>query len=404
MPTIIYNNDFKRFLDETADNLGNLKTSEVEELYENLIATVLEQDSTEINEEILAFCSASVLEMIQTAKGTLLKVFNGRDSMKLYSNFHILISSVVSTVINYPITDFEENWIDLLLESVISGLTAIESETISLSGCSLIKLLKWGDDLLCERLSKNLANHPDFVVILIADMCAMFSRIEEVGIIPFLRIVRFLELLINVSDEKCGLMNKIVEMVEKEFINKIYRTTLKTISSKNLALKWSNELLKVCHRGNELVKLLVGEVFKEFEEIKKEEIIKNQDFIEILANERSRKIPEIVKLLFTSEESPKEEKTCLILSVYDFDVLVINEEIYKNVLLKQLESFEMFKVTEFNFMKNITQFSILLFKSNRLVLLNWLPYILKVTKIETKSVELRLQLEISMKLIEFLEL
>ena len=197
-------------------------------------------------------------------------------------------------------------------------------------------------------------------------------------------------------------------MVKIEFINKIYRTTLKTISSKNLALKWSNELLKVCHRGNEIVKPLVGEVFKEFgeEEIKEEEFLKNQDLIEILANEKSRKIPEIVKLLFTSEESPKEEKTCLILSVYDFDVLVINEEIYKNVLLKQLESFEMFKVTEFNFMKNITQFSILLFKSkfNRLVLLNWLPYILKVTKIETKSVELRLQLEISMKLIEFLEL
>lgn len=416
MPTTIYYNEIKRFLDETADNLGNLKASELEELYENLIKTVisiLEQGgSSEIIEEIFAFCSASVLEMIQTAKGVLLKAFKERDSMKLYSNYHILISSIVSRVVKYPVSDFDENWIDLLLESVISGLTAIESETISLSGSSLIKLLKWGeeeeeDTLLCERLSKKLANHPDFVDILVADMCAMFSRIEEVGTSPFLRIVRFIELLINISDEKSGLENKIVETVEREFISKIYRTTLKTILSINLAFKWANELLKVCHRGNELVNGLVGEVFKELGNIRAEEkanfiIQQNSDFIEILANERSRKIPEIVKLLFTPEES---EKVTLIVPVGDsVDGGVINDEIYKTVLLKQLESFEMFKVSEFHVMKSATPFSIKLFKSNRLVLLNWLPYLLKVVKIETKNVELRLQLEISMKLIEFLEL
>jgi hypothetical protein len=403
MPTIVYYDHFKKFLDETADKLRNMKSDEIEGIYENLVETVLEQESSsEIIEEILAFCSASVLEMIQSGKGSLYKVLKGRDSLKSYSNFHILISSIVSTVVQTPVSDFDEGWIDSLLESVISGLAAIESETISLSGSSLIKLLKWGN--VCERLSKRLADHPDFVAILTADMCAMFSRIEEVGSGPFLRMVRFCELLISVSDdEESDLKNKIVETVEREFLRKVYGTTLKTISSKTLPLKWSNELLTFCHRGNELVKPLVGQVFKSSNSTNYFDLIYNSDFIEILANERSRAIPEIVELLFTFEEY--EGTTLIISDSYSYSgTLVITDEVYKAVLLNKLESFEMFRIRNFSDFKSITPLAILLFEAHRQILLNWLVYILKLkVKIETKNVELRLHMDISRKLDEYLE-
>lgn len=434
MPSIYGNDDIKRFLDKTADNLGSLKSNEIEKLFENLIETVLEEeeeDSSEIIEEILAFCSASVLEMIQSAKGTLQNLFLARDSLKLYSNFHVLISSVVSTVVKNSVSDFDDQWIDLLLESVISGLSAIGSETISLSGSSLIKILKWEEDkigidksdgLLCKRLSKKLAAHPDFVAILTADMCAMFSRIEEVDSAPFLRIVRFCELLIDVSDNRSGLSEKIVETVEREFISKVYRTTLKTISSKTLPFKWSNELLKVCHRGNELVKPLVGEVFKEQSSNghniynvnnssynghnntlidTASPLFFNSDFIEIFSNERSRIIPEIVQLLFRHEETTC---TCSI-TISDSNDTVINDDYYKTVLLKQLESFEKFKIRNFDKFKSISTFSVFLFQSNRQILSNWLPYVLKLkVKIETDNSDLRLHMDISKKLVKFLEL
>lgn len=400
MPTSVDCDNFKRFLDETADNLANLKSSEVAELYENMFETIMEQGDSVAIGEIFAFCSASVMEMIQSARGTLEKIFRHRNELSIYSNFHVLISSVVSTILKSAITDFESEWIDLLLEAVITGLTAIESETISLSGSSLIKLLKWDEENnYALGLSHKLAAHSDFVAILTADMCAMFARIDEVDSAPFLRIVRFCELLIDASDKRSNLMNKIVDTVAEEFIARVYRTTLRTSSSVNSALKWSNDLLKLCHRGNELVKPLVGVVFAHLTTVNNSEFSSNSDFIEILSNERSRTIPEIVCFLFTQEA-----KRFMKITVESAEFCEISEEIYKRELLNQLDSLERFKIAHFNSCESLTTISIELFQSHRSILLNWLPYVLKVAEIETNDPLLRLQMDISKKLAQLLDL
>jgi hypothetical protein len=392
--------NFKRFLDEIADNLANLKASEVAELYENMFESIAEQDNAVVIEDIFAFCSASVMDMIQSARGTLEKIFRRRNELGIYSNFHVLISSVVSTIVKSPIADFDPKWIDLLLEAVITGLTAIESETISLSGSSLIKLLKWDEEShFAVGLSQKLAAHSDFVAILTADMCAMFSRIDEVDSAPFLRIVRFCELLIDVSDKQSGLTDKIVETVAEEFIAKVYRTTLRTSSNVNTALKWSNDLLKVCHRGNELVRPLVGEVFTHLNNVNVSDFVSNSDFIEILSNARSRAVPEIVCFLFTSESSDIGKIT-----LDNIEICEISEEVYKRELLNQLESLECFKIAHFDRFKSVKTVAVGLFQSHHSILLNWLPYVMKVAEIETSDPLLKLQIDISKKLAQLLDL
>lgn len=393
----------KKFLDETAESFGTEKSKDFDGIIIILIEQILEEDSSEIIEEILKFCSASVLEMSYSSMGSLKKLFENYQKFKFFYNFHILVNALTSKIIKRSGKEFESNWIDSLLDALISGLSAIESETISLSGSALINLLKWEKKNPESLISKKLADHVDFVAVITADMCAMFSRIEEVQFAPFIRIVRFCELIIDVSDPNSGLKERIIETIQKEFINKIYKKTLRTLNSNEIIdgfpLTWCKELLKVCHRGNELVGPLVNEVFTQI--TTKENLWENADFIEILENERSRTIEPIVKLLFTAE---KPNNQTLIIDNVD-KVIVIDDLLYRTTLKRQLESFEQFKID-----KNIQINGILkenLFIEHRAVFKNWLPYCLMTAKriqIHEKDLEMQMFIDISRKLIKYLDL
>ena len=70
----------------------------------------------------------------------------------------------------------------------------------SLSGSSPIKFAQKDP----RGISKRLASTPDFVAVLTADMCAMFSRLDEESnaeMAPFIRIVRFCELILDLSGD-----------------------------------------------------------------------------------------------------------------------------------------------------------------------------------------------------------
>lgn len=416
MPSVL-----KKFLDETAQNISELKSPELEDLFDRLIDFVL-QDRSSVSEEeewegsveeVLKFCSASVLEMTKckskSAEKSLMKLFQSSSKLKIYPNYHVLINALTSTMVKNPISEYESEWIGSVLEAVISGLTAIESETISLSGSSLIKLLKWEREQEKEDLgkgdgkliSKRLAEHVDFVAILTADMCAMFSQLEEVKSAPFIRIVRFCELVIDVSDRNSGLKERIVDSVKREFVGKVYRTTLREMKDSSLALSWCNELLKACRRGNDLVIPLISEVFKVLKDLEKLE--DNEDLIEILQNERSRVVEEIVRHLFTAAEYDDGGAINLIRAKPIEDVL-IDDLIYRNALRKQLESFERFRIPESVKIGGLTELAAKMFSRNRLVLLNWLPYCYAKLGWAELDSELRMFIDISGKVAEYLDL
>lgn len=400
----------KKFLDETAQNIGNLPADQVESLFSQLVEQrVLSETCKDLSdeeiEEILKFCSASVLEITKTSRLSLMNLLKNSGKLRKYPNYHVLVNAITSNLVKEPISvALETGWIDSILDALISGLTTIESETISLSGSSLIKLLKWERTNEVSWISRKLADHEDFVAILTADMCAMFARMEEEGdgftAAPFIRIVRYCELVIDVSDPKSGLKDSIIKTVQEEFISKVYRTTLKESKEKiEKPLRWCNELLKTCHRGNELVRPLVNEVFHK---IKPALVVDNAHFIEIVANERSRPIDGIVKLLFTAEDSGC---GCCTIKVPELmNTLVIDDLIYKKCLKEQLESFEQFRISRNIKISGLTPLAVNLFNGNRTVLLNWLPYCVKTCRILPVDLEMKMFVDISTKIVEFLEL
>ena len=402
------------FLDETSQNICNLESKDVQVLFDQMVRLIVEEESDEVIEEILKFCSSNVWELTGSLDSWK-KLFLNCGKLKHFPNFHVLVSTVTSKIVKDPIEEVESDWIDSLLDALISGLAAIESETISLSGSSLIKLLKWerqnGDGGRLS-ISKKLAKSSDFVAILSADMCAMFSRIgaedadadENNQAAPFIRIVRFCELIIDVSDPESGLKERILDTVEKEFINKVYRKTLREMKgNERMAMKWCDGLLKSCHRGNDLVNRLVGEVwsllmvcdgsnFRVFE--------CDNNFIGIISNEWSRRIKEIVLFLFSSTEETEK-----IVINNTSDTSSDDDLVYRNALRSQLESFEKFKIPADspNF-RGLTRMGAKMVGENRSVLINWLPYCLKLTEIESCDLEIKIHIDISRKLIEYLDL
>lgn len=236
MPISQNPHNLKGFLDEKSDLIFKMKEKESSKLFNDLLQMILSSTagSEEEIEDILDFFTSNVIEMMKSSRNLLEILFENRDKFKYLSKFHVLISAVVSTIVG---DDEEEDFgsIDCVVDALILGLTAIESDTISLSGSSLIKLLKWDKN---GRISRSLRDHPDFIAILTADMCAMFSRIDESGSMAFLRIVRFCELLIDVSDKESELSESIVESISKEFIEKVFRNTLRMIGNLQDPLKW----------------------------------------------------------------------------------------------------------------------------------------------------------------------
>lgn len=403
MPTKEYANEYnlKAFLDETALNLSSYSKIECLELFDQLVNLILKQDpETDVCEEVLSFCAASVLEMSKSSSWSLKKLLQSSKILKKYSNFHVFVDAVTSTLVSLDRIEIDE---DILIESVISGLSAIESQTISLSGSSLIKLLKNNP----KGVSRSLKLHPDFVAILTADMCAMFSRLEEesIQLAPFIRIVRFCELIIELGGD-VELEGKIIETVKNEFINKIYRTKLRQMrTERSEALKWCNELMKVCHRGNQLVRILVNEVFKNLNV----SIVKNNsDLKEILRNERSRTIEEIVNILFiqndsTSTSTSNQNKNKQLKIPECKNIQNITDSIYGTNLKRLLNSFESFPIAlNFKSKNSLTDFAHETFTQNREILLNWLPFCLQVTEVEGFDVEMQMFIDISGRINEFL--
>jgi len=290
--------------------------------------------------------------------------------------------------------------LESLLNAVVSGLTAVESETLSLSGSSLVKLLQWNRRIVSQGLS----GHEDFVSILTADMCAMFSRIEtSTDFGPFLRIVRFCELIIALSDPESLLKNIIINSVQEEFIERVYRTTLRTCLNSNIPLQWCAELLQVCHRGNELVIPLVDEVISQVHFNEDPSI--QEDLLKIVCNERARLIPGVIKLLFSAQSSEEAIILSFPSSILEPNMICDNS-MYSKTLSNALDSFERFRVPEHmkSQISSFSPFGKIIFERERPVLLNWLPYCLKIQSIYTDDVELKMSIDICTKLTSYLDL
>ena len=391
MPSRDYN--WKTFLDETATNLATIKQAERRDLFVQLSDLVLESEDAEVCEEILSFCSASVIEMIKSAEDSLERLLKSFKRLKKYSKFHVLVDAVTSTYVALENTQIDEN---VLLESVISGLTAIESQTISLSGSSLIKLLKKDP----HGISMRLAEHSDFVAVLTADMCAMFSRLDEESnaeMAPFIRIVRFCELILDLSGD-ANLEQKILKTMESEFINKIYRTELKEMKGdRSEALKWCNALLKSCHRGNQLVRPLVHEVFTGIDVGMNGD---NADLREILANERIRPIKGVAALLFT--ERNMNEMCRPVLNIPEpVQAQIIDDSIYRCALKRMLNSIDLFPVSLDISKCELTSFAASLLQENREILINWLPYCLQVCELVFNDAEMAMYIDISRRINDY---
>ena len=388
MPSRDYN--LKEFLDEAAATLTAYNKTERRDLIEEIVSLITVPDSqANVCEEVLSFCSASVLEMIKTSPESLDNLLRSSRILKQYSNFHVLVDAVTSTFVSLDPVKMDEA---ALLDAVISGLTAIESQTISLSGSCLIKLLKRDP----RGVSRRLIDHPDFVAVLTADMCAMFSRLEEdiVQTVPFIRIVRFCELIIDLSGDP-QLEQKILQSVECEFINKIYRSELKQMKlDRTEAVKWCNELMKVCHRGNQLVRPLVSKVF---EDLHVSALQETDDLKEILRNERSRPIKEVARLLFTSKRPG-----CSQILRIPSSPSRVDEPLYRSTLKRFLKSFEQFPVGISPQNCSLSDFAGEMFKTDREILTNWLPFCLQVVEIEAADAEMRMFVDISGRINEFL--
>ena len=210
---------------------------------------------SEISSEIHSFDDIFVKDSENRSK--LFQILNAGHKIQS-PDYHIFVSTVASNIITRKREEVDSGILRATLDALLLGLAAIESETISLSGSCIIKLIQWDHT---GEVSRILRDNADFVAILVADLCAMFSKIEDSGSAPFIRIVRFCELLIDVSGFESGLPEKIIASLHSEFISRILRTTI--LSSKNpyTILRWCNELLKACHRGNEFVVPILNEVF-----------------------------------------------------------------------------------------------------------------------------------------------
>lgn len=403
MPVSTSNNpsprsNIKDFLDKTAERIGNMKCGDSKLLFDELVELILRPstESAEI-EEVLAFYSASVLEMMQSSRGALAVLFVNKYRFKNYSKFHVLVSAVISIMVGDDYARYSDLWVDGVIDALICGLTAIESETISLSGSSLIKLLRWD---ATGRISRVLADHVDFVAILTADMCAMFSRMDESGSMAFVRIVRFCELIIDVSDKGSKLSEKIVRSITSEFIKKVYRNTLRMTRNYGGALMWCDELIKGCQRGNEVTRPLVGEVFKWIGAV--DNLHSNIELVQILRNERSRSVEEIASLLFANAESTKPQ---CIRSDNQQGVFTVDDAGYRRALKENLNSFNNFRIPKPFKFNSLTPFGMEIMTKDREVLMNWLLYVCKVAKVEVADdEELLMLLDISSKMNEFLDL
>lgn len=405
MPISQNPHNLKGFLDEKSDLIFKMKEKESSKLFNDLLQMILTSTagSEEEIEDILDFFTSNVIEMMKSSRNLLEILFENQGKFKYLSKFHVLISAVVSTIVGEDEEDFGS--LDCVVDALILGLTAIESDTISLSGSSLIKLLKWDKN---GRISRILRNHPDFIAILTADMCAMFSRIDESGSMAFLRIVRFCELLIDVSDKESKLSESIVESISKEFIEKVFRNTLRMIGNLQDPLKWCSELLKGCQRGNEITRPIISEVFNCLKSGNNYSIQDNSDILDILRNERSRSIEGIVQFLFCF--------TCAELQVLEVkslksEPIKIDNDAdcnYKSILKRNLESFNRFRVPSPFKYNSLTSKAVEIMKKDRQVLLNWLPYVCKMIRVrienDAEDEELLINLDISRKLIEFLDL
>lgn len=352
-------------------------------------------------DDVLDFLVSGVVELIQQSPESFKRLLRCCDfSLRSSFKFHVLISAAVSylTVVNGARE--EEGLMELLLNVVVFGLTAVESETLSLSGSSLVKLLQWDR----VSVSRFLVQHPDFISILTADMAAMFSGSEN-NLQPFVRIVRFCELIIALSNPNSQLKEALLQSIQSEFIEKVYRTTLRSIYGQN-PLQWGLELLRVCHRGNELVIPLIEEIFSELRDLS------SPEFVEMLRHERSRQITSITKLLFhTDGDDCGKLKDTAVIRACSQNTLPLDDlnATYSEYLSSAMESFDRFRVPEEVKceISSLTPLGQKVMESDFQVLQNWLPYCLKVCEInsvEDDDLELKMAIDICSKLSTLLDL